>query len=397
MADQDPLRQLYPNHNQLLQNVLPSSEPGRVAPPMPTSFALPHPLITAAAAPSINSALPRNHRRVSMQAQQQYIPSTGTYNGYPGYANRPYVPINTYNPYNTFGQPLTQLPQFQNPVIIAAAESSRNAFDQIYSVVQSFTAISTMLESTYTAMNLSFQALLGVAENFSRLKVFITKLYSAIVSVKLARWFLIKIMHLLKMVMGNKRLNDEENVWTHLSTLSGNVDPSPERTWPLVVFTGLLASAPFFVYKLLASGTPSPINEVPVQNNKLVFRALTDWNNYSLANTISVVKGQNYFTTNKRIMSSTRNGWLLVEDSNGQKGYVPPNVFFKTSRKVNTQLQPKTPEMLNLRYQVLPVNQNDVIHEQVQPLSTIVPIPVMHDNPIIPLQTLVDSDELENR
>lgn len=61
------------------------------------------------------------------------------------------------------------------------------------------------------------------------------------------------------MVMGNKRLNAEENVWSNLSTISGNVEPSAERTWPLVVFTGLLASAPFFVYKLLASGTPDPI------------------------------------------------------------------------------------------------------------------------------------------
>jgi len=124
---------------------------------------------------------------------------------------------------------------------------------------------------------------------------------------------------------------------------------------------------------------------------------MNDWNNRSLKNTISVVKGQNYFTTNKYISSSIQNGgWLFVEDLNGQKGYVPSKYFFKTPRKV-TQLQPKTPEMPNLTYQVLPVNQNGVIHEQVQPLSTTMPIPVMHDNPIIPLQTLVDSDELENR
>jgi len=110
---------LHPYHNQLLPNPLTSSEPGRVAPPMPSSFGLPHPLYTSttaiAAPPPINSASPRNHRRVSMQVQQQYIPSTGTYSGYPGYTSRSYVPISAYNPYNTFGQPLTQLPQFQNP------------------------------------------------------------------------------------------------------------------------------------------------------------------------------------------------------------------------------------------------------------------------------------------
>jgi len=60
--------------------------------------------------------------------------------------------------------------------------------------------------------------------------------------------------------MGNKRLNDEENLWENLSTLSRNGDPSAKRTWPFVVFAGLLASAPFFVYKLLTSGTSSSIS-----------------------------------------------------------------------------------------------------------------------------------------
>jgi len=54
-----------------------------------------------------------------------------------------------------------------------------------------------MLESTFTTIHMSFQALLTVAENFSLLKVFMMKLYSTIVTFKLARWFLTKLFYLL--------------------------------------------------------------------------------------------------------------------------------------------------------------------------------------------------------
>jgi len=82
-------------------------------------------------------------------------------------------------------------------IVIAAAENSRPAFESIQSVVQSFNSVSVMLESTLTAMQMSFQALLGVAENFTRLKMFMIKLHSTIVSFKLARWFLTKLFYLL--------------------------------------------------------------------------------------------------------------------------------------------------------------------------------------------------------
>lgn len=82
-------------------------------------------------------------------------------------------------------------------VVIAAAENSRPAFESIHSVVQSFNAVSMMLESTFTAMQMSFQALLGVAENFTRLRMFMMKLYSTIVTFKLARWFFTKLFYLL--------------------------------------------------------------------------------------------------------------------------------------------------------------------------------------------------------
>lgn len=56
------------------------------------------------------------------------------------------------------------------------------------------------------------------------------------------------------MVRGNRGLSAEENLWEALSTQRDI--PSDARSWPLVVFTGLLVATPYFVYKLLNSVTP---------------------------------------------------------------------------------------------------------------------------------------------
>lgn len=88
--------------------------------------------------------------------------------------------------------------------IQAAAENVRPAFESIASVVESFRAVSMMLNSTMTAMHMSFQASLDLTENFSHLRTFMVKMFSTIVSFKLIRWFLTKLIYLIsKLVLLN--------------------------------------------------------------------------------------------------------------------------------------------------------------------------------------------------
>lgn len=60
------------------------------------------------------------------------------------------------------------------------------------------------------------------------------------------------------MVRGGKGSSTEEELWTALSSADDHkeVISSNGRSWPLVVFTGLLAATPYLVYKLLNSVTP---------------------------------------------------------------------------------------------------------------------------------------------
>jgi len=63
------------------------------------------------------------------------------------------------------------------------------------------------------------------------------------------------------MVRGGKGTNAEEDVWTALSSTDHNQTiPYDGRSWPLVVFSGLLVATPYFVYKLLNSVTPEPVS-----------------------------------------------------------------------------------------------------------------------------------------
>jgi peroxin-13 len=57
-----------------------------------------------------------------------------------------------------------------NSFMRSAEESSRGAFQSIESVVHAFSAVSAMFESTYYAVYNSFRAVVGVADQFYRLK-----------------------------------------------------------------------------------------------------------------------------------------------------------------------------------------------------------------------------------
>ena len=59
----------------------------------------------------------------------------------------------------------------QNRFIQLAEESYLPAFQSIENIVHAFGSVSMMLESTFYAVHSSFQAVLGVAEHLSKMKL----------------------------------------------------------------------------------------------------------------------------------------------------------------------------------------------------------------------------------
>lgn len=97
------------------------------------------------------------------------------------------------------------------------------------------------------------------------------------------------------------------------------------------------------------------------------------------------MKGQTYLTSRSNIDNSNQNGgWVLVENSNGYKGYVPIETF-----KVR-KIEPSVHQPVILE------TPNETTQNQIQQQLTPEPITDAHNNPIILPHLSVDHNKLEN-
>ena len=85
----------------------------------------------------------------------------------------------------------------------AAEENSRSAFQSIESVVSALTAVSAMFESTYFAVYNSFRAVVGVADQFYRLKTHLTNILSAFALVRFFKYLFRKLLRLIRLGKSN--------------------------------------------------------------------------------------------------------------------------------------------------------------------------------------------------
>lgn len=111
-----------------------------------------------------------------------------------------------------------------------------------------------------------------------------------------------------------------------------------------------------------------------------------------------LVKGQTYFTTKARASLCSQNGgWLLVEDSNGKKGYIPASMVksCKINRPPSEFVETKISNDVTTIPSMFPLMDPSTVPEQAQPTIGRMPITDVHDNPISLPHPLNDSNELE--
>lgn len=109
----------------------------------------------------------------------------GGYGGYSSYGN--------YGSYGGYGYGGAE----SGPLSRLAEESTRGAFESVESVVHAFGSVSLMLESTYAALQSSFRAVVGVADQFARLRGHLAQTLSALALVRTLRWMVRAILALL--------------------------------------------------------------------------------------------------------------------------------------------------------------------------------------------------------
>lgn len=89
-------------------------------------------------------------------------------------------------------------------VIRVAEQHSRQAFQFVETFVQTFTSISAMLESSLAAVYNSFRAVVGVADQFSRLKSHFQHVITTLAIFRTLKWMLRKILVLLRIKARDK-------------------------------------------------------------------------------------------------------------------------------------------------------------------------------------------------
>ena len=130
-----------------------------------------------------------------------------------------------------------------------------------------------MLESTFHAVHSSFHAVLGVAEHFTKMRLQVSQVLSALSAFRMIKYLYAKFLYLFGLASDNpvftKSVYSKDhagkylhNIFstdkTHHSLPSGSGsflsehDVKQSVRWPIVMYLGLVFAAPFIIWKLLS-------------------------------------------------------------------------------------------------------------------------------------------------
>lgn len=260
--------------------------------------------------------------------------STGMNNYYGamnGAAFGPYTPATGGASFGTTG----------NSFLRAAEESSRNAFQSIESVVQAFSAVSAMFESTYYAVFNSFRAVVGVADQFYRLKNHLTRILSALAIFRFLKYLARRLLRLLRLGNNGNNNNEDSSFASASSRLASDAwglamnddtekliyDKSRRQTnWPLIMFFAVVVGGPWLIWRILSSiESLNKDDRLWMQGKIDHFVAVAEYDFDAENNDeLSFRRGQRIILAPKEYQPKLR-GWLLGTLDGSTQGIIPAN------------------------------------------------------------------------
>ena len=158
-----------------------------------------------------------------------------------------------YSPYNrlgAYGMNNTDTNSFVNQ----AEASAQGAFQSVESVVSAMSSISMMLESTYCALHNSFRAVLGVADQFSRLKVQLTNVATSFAIFRFLRWLYRRMLVLLRLRQAGLSEDAWANAWKKSAAEAQERFPTQHKSsWPLIVFMAITFGGPYLIWRMVSN------------------------------------------------------------------------------------------------------------------------------------------------
>lgn len=263
-------------------------------------------------------------------------PSFGGSSMYNSFSN----PSNYFNGYSNYSSPFNSsminsssygIGNNSNSFLRAAEENSRSAFQSIESVVSAFTAVAAMFESTYFAVYNSFRAVVGVADQFYRLKTQLTNILSALAMVRFLKYLFRKLLRIIRLgktdtydseslikAYNNEITNDAEKLV--METKKGSTN------WPLIMFFGVVFGGPWLIWKILSSIEANKKDDSLWMSGKIDhFIAVPEYD-FDAVNVdeLSFRKGQRIIIAPKEYQPKIR-GWLLGSIDGQTQGIMPAN------------------------------------------------------------------------
>nr|XP_049701614.1 probable peroxisomal membrane protein PEX13 [Helicoverpa armigera] len=247
----------------------------------------------------------------------------GGYGGYGGYGMGGMGGMGgMYGGYNRYGG------EIESRFIQLAEESSRPAFETIQGVVHAFGGVAMMLESTYFALTSSFRAILGVAENFGRLRSLFAQFWSTFAVIRTLNWIIRKLMVIIGI-----RTENEFKAWAEAVAATQDVPtpgaPGPRTSgWPVIMFLGIVAAAPYLVFKMI-SGLNKSIHENLHDPTtwKAPFKAIATFSFQATSpQELSIQEKQTFTVAPQHLQPQLWNtGWLMASIDGKTAGLVPTN------------------------------------------------------------------------
>lgn len=245
-----------------------------------------------------------------------------------GYGNNNYgynsFPIrSSYNNYGNFHGPSGDV---ESRFIQYAEESSRPAFESIESIVNTFSSITMMLESTLFAMSSSFRAILAVADNIGKVRNMFGQILNTFILIKYAK-------KLYKFILFKLGLQDDDPnadlAWKKavLDTVNGKKPTT--STWPIFIFLSLIFVIPYLIHNIIKNINTNDFKEKNLkdwlQMNEPIYSATVLYDFYAATTgELSIKSGQKVWLAPKSLQPQDHNGWCKVSNSTNI-GLVPSN------------------------------------------------------------------------
>ncbi|CAH1776174.1 unnamed protein product [Owenia fusiformis] len=233
-----------------------------------------------------------------------------------------------------------------------AEESSRPAFQSIESIVQAFGSVSMMLESTFYAVYNSFRAVIGVADQFTRMKNHFAQIISALAVIRTMKY----ILHKLLVLMGLRPGGLPEDVWAKAKSLQdegllSEADLKGRKSsWPVLMFFAIALGGPWLIWKLLSSVVGEKEKEWMTGASDH-FVALAEYDFKGEEKELTFKKAQRIILAPKELQPKVR-GWLLGSVDGQKSGLVPANYIKIQGKRRGTKFtqqpiaQPSIPQQI---------------------------------------------------